>query len=90
LFLLSVAVLGLSPKWYKDPAYRSRVVREPRAVLREFGTELPDDVEVRVGDSSAEVRYMVLPECPGGSEALNTEELTGLITRDSMIGVTRL
>ncbi len=84
------AVLGLPPKWYKDPAYRSRVVREPRAVLREFGTELPQGTEVRVWDSSAEVRYMVLPERPPGTEALDRDALAALVTRDSMIGVTRL
>ncbi len=84
------AVLGLPPKWYKDPAYRSRVVREPRAVLKEFGTELADDVEVRVWDSSAEVRYLVLPERPQGTEDLDAGDLAELVTRDSMIGVTRL
>lgn len=84
------AVLGLPPKWYKDPAYRSRVVREPRAVLAEFGTELPDDVRVRVWDSSAEVRYMVLPQMPEGWRGLAAEALAAKVTRDSMIGVTRL
>jgi nitrile hydratase len=84
------AVLGLPPKWYKDPAYRSRVVREPRAVLREFGTDVEPDKEVRVWDSSAEVRYMVLPERPPGTEGLDQEELAALVTRDSMIGVQRL
>ena len=81
------AVLGLPPKWYKDPAYRSRVVREPRAVLTDFGTHLPDGQEVRVWDSSAEVRYMVLPVQPKGWEALSEDELVNKITRDSMIGV---
>ncbi len=81
------AVLGLPPKWYKDPAYRSRVVREPRAVLAEFGTELPDEMQVRVWDSSAEVRYMVLPAMPAAWAALPSEELAPKITRDSMIGV---
>ena len=80
-------VLGLPPAWYKDPAYRSRVVREPRAVLREFGLELPEEKEVRVWDSSAEIRYLVLPERPPGSEALGEEELAGSVTRDAMIGV---
>ena len=82
-------VLGLPPRWYKDPAYRSRIVIEPRAVLAEFGLELPDDVEVRVWDSSAEIRYLVVPERPEGSEGLTDEELAGLVTRDSMIGVTK-
>ncbi|MDB9756358.1 nitrile hydratase subunit alpha [Pseudomonadales bacterium] len=81
------AVLGLPPKWYKDPAYRSRVVREPRAVLTDFGTHLPAEQEVRVWDSSAEVRYMVLPAQPKGWEALSEDELVNKITRDSMIGV---
>ena len=82
--------LGLPPKWYKAPAYRSRAVREPRVLLAEMGTELPDDIEIRVWDSSAEVRYLVLPERPAGSDALSEEELTALVTRDSMIGVQRL
>jgi nitrile hydratase len=81
------AVLGLPPKWYKDPAYRSRVVREPGAVLTDFGTHLPAEQEVRVWDSSAEVRYMVLPVQPKGWEALSEDELVNKITRDSMIGV---
>ena len=81
------AVLGLPPKWYKDPAYRSRVVREPRAVLTHFGTYLPADQEVRVWDSSAEVRYMVLPVQPKSWERLSEDELVNKITRDSMIGV---
>jgi nitrile hydratase len=82
-------VLGLPPSWYKSAAYRSRVVREPRAVLREMGLELPADVEVRVWDSSAEVRYMVLPERPAGTEGLGEEELARLVTRDAMIGTAR-
>jgi nitrile hydratase len=82
-------VLGLPPSWYKDPAYRSRVVREPRAVLAELGLTLDDRVEIRVWDSSAEVRYLVLPERPAGSESLGEEALTALITRDAMIGVAR-
>ena len=81
------AVLGLPPKWYKDPAYRSRVVREPRAVLTDFGTHLPAEQEVRVWDSSAEVRYMVLPVQPKGWDAFSEDELVNKITRDSMIGV---
>jgi nitrile hydratase subunit alpha len=80
-------VLGLPPSWYKDPSYRSRIVREPRAVLAEFGLELGDDVEVRVVDSSSEVRYMVLPMRPAGADALSEEELAALVTRDAMVGV---
>ena len=83
------AVLGLPPTWYKSFAYRSRAVIEPRAVLREFGLELDDNVEVRVWDSSAEVRYLVVPERPVGTEGLGEEQLAGLVTRDSMIGVAR-
>lgn len=79
-------VLGLPPAWYKSPEYRSRSVREPRAVLAEFGVELPPETEVRVWDSSAEVRYLVLPMRPLGSEGLSEEQLAGLVTRDSMIG----
>jgi nitrile hydratase len=82
--------LGLPPKWYKAPAYRSRAVREPRILLAEMGTSLPDDVEIRVWDSSAEVRYLVLPERPAGTEGLSEEELAARVTRDSMIGVERL
>jgi nitrile hydratase len=84
------ATLGLPPVWYKAPAYRSRAVREPRALLAEMGTVIPEDVEVRVWDSSAEVRYLVLPERPAGTEALSEPELAALVTRDSMIGVERL
>ena len=83
-------VLGLPPKWYKAPAYRSRAVREPRALLAEMGTTVPDDVEIHVWDSSAEVRYLVLPQRPDGTDGLNEEELAGVVTRDSMIGVERL
>ena len=79
-------VLGLPPTWYKSPAYRSRVVAEPRAVLEEFGLEIGPDVELRVWDSSAEVRYMVLPERPPGTEGMTEEELAGLVPRDAMIG----
>ncbi len=81
------AVLGLPPKWYKDPAYRSRSVREPRAVLEEFGVTLPTDKAIRVWDSSAEVRYMVLPEQPSGTQDLSEAELAEMVSRDSMIGV---
>lgn len=83
-------VLGLPPTWYKSYAYRSRVVREPRAVLAEFGLELPDEVEVRVWDSNSEVRYMVLPEQPPQTEHLGAEELAKLVTRDAMIGVAKV
>ena len=81
-------VLGLPPNWYKEPAYRSRIIKEPRKVLREdFGYELSDSVEVRVWDSSSEMRYWVLPVRPAGTDALSDAELAGLVTRDSMIGV---
>ncbi len=83
-------VLGLPPSWYKDTAYRSRVVREPRAVLAEWGTDLAPDVDVQVHDSSSEVRYFVLPERPAGTEHLTEEELAALVTRDAMVGVTRV
>ena len=81
------AVLGLPPKWYKDPAYRSRIVREPRRVLQEFGVTLAADTEIRVWDSSAEVRYLVLPIRPAGTQHLSEAELAGFVTRDAMIGV---
>lgn len=80
-------VLGLPPTWYKSPPYRSRVVMEPRKVLEEFGLSLDESIEVRVWDSSAELRYMVLPERPAGTEGMPEEELVQLVTRDSMIGV---
>ncbi len=83
-------VLGLPPAWYKSAAYRSRVVIDPRAVLEEFGLELDDDVELRVWDSSAEIRYLVLPERPAGTEGLSEEKLAELVIRDSMIGVARV
>jgi nitrile hydratase len=83
-------VLGLPPAWYKDPPYWARMVREPRTLLAEMGCQLPDDVEIRVWDSSAEVRYLVLPERPAGTESMTEAELAGLVTRDSMIGVARL
>ena len=82
-------VLGLPPRWYKSPAYRARVVREPRAVLAEFGTTVPDDVELRVWDSSAELRYLVLPLRPPGTDGLGEDDLAALVTRDHMIGVVR-
>jgi len=80
-------VLGLPPSWYKDPAYRSRVVREPRAVLSEMGLDLADDVEIRVWDSSSEVRFLVLPQRPAGTESLSEVQLAQLVTRDAMVGV---
>jgi nitrile hydratase len=84
------SVLGLPPTWYKSAPYRSRVVREPRRVLAEMGCDVPDDVEIRVWDSSAEVRYLVLPQRPAGTESLSEGELAELVSRDSMIGVARL
>ena len=84
------AVLGLPPNWYKSAAYRSRVVIEPRAVLREFGLDLPDSVEVRVWDSTAEVRYLVLPERPAGTENMSEDQLAALVTRDAMVGTARV
>ena len=80
------SVLGLPPSWYKSHAYRSRVVMEPRTVLREFGVELSDDIEVRVWDSTAEVRYLVVPQRPAGTEGLDEADLAALVTRDSMVG----
>jgi nitrile hydratase len=79
-------VLGLPPVWYKSFAYRSRAVKEPRAVLAEFGVTLPNDTEIRIWDSTAEVRYMVLPERPRGTEGWTEEQLAALVTRDSMVG----
>src|SRR3989441_5530314 len=83
-------VLGLPPSWYKSYAYRSRVVREPRLVLREFGLELPESVEIRVWDSNSDIRYMVLPERPSGTEHLSEADLVPLVTRDAMIGVAQV
>jgi len=83
-------VLGLPPVWYKSPPYRSRVVIDPRGVLQEFGTELPGEVEIRVWDSTAELRYLVVPERPAGTEALDEDALAALVTRDGMIGTARL
>lgn len=83
-------VLGLPPVWYKSAPYRSRAVIDPRGVLREFGLELPEDTEIRVWDSTAEIRYLVLPERPAGTDHLDEEQLAGLVTRDAMIGVARL
>ena len=83
-------VLGLPPTWYKSAPYRSRAVIDPRGVLREFGTELTEDVEVRVWDSTADLRYLVLPERPSGTENLSEQELAALVTRDSMVGVQKV
>jgi nitrile hydratase len=80
-------LLGLPPDWYKSRSYRSRTVREPRAVLREFGLELPDDVTVRVHDSTADMRYLVLPARPAGTHGWSEERLASIVTRDCMIGV---
>jgi nitrile hydratase len=80
------AVMGLPPAWYKAPQYRSRVVFEPRAVLSEFDTTLPDDIEIRVWDSTAEIRYIVIPQRPAGTDGFTVDQLTELISRDSMIG----
>ena len=83
-------LLGLPPDWYKSRAYRSRAVREPRAVLAEFGTPIPDEVEVRVHDSTADMRYLVLPERPSGTEGWDEARLAALVSRDSMIGVAQV
>jgi nitrile hydratase len=83
-------IIGLPPDWYKDLQYRSRVVRESRTVLREMGLDLPADVEIRVWDTTADTRYMVLPERPAGTEGWSEEKLAAIVTRDSMIGVARL
>jgi len=84
------SVLGLPPVWYKSAPYRSRAVIDPRGVLREFGLNLPQDVEVRVWDSTAELRYLVLPERPAGSDNLTEDELAALVTRDAMVGVAKV
>ena len=83
-------LLGLPPAWYKSHAYRARAVREPRAVLREFGLDLADEVEVRVWDSTAEVRYLVLPERPEGAEGLDEERLAALVSAEAMVGTARV
>jgi len=83
-------VLGLPPVWYKSAPYRSRAVIDPRGVLREFGLELAENVEVRVWDSTAELRYLILPERPAGTDKLSEEELAALVTRDSMVGVAKV
>jgi nitrile hydratase len=82
-------ILGLPPDWYKQKPYRARAVKEPRALLAEFGTVIPDDVEIRVNDSTAMLRYMVLPQRPEGTENFTDEQLASLVTRDAMIGVVR-
>ena len=84
------SVLGLPPTWYKDSGYRARAVIDPRGVLKEFGLALDDDVEVRVWDSTAEIRYLVIPERPPGTESLSLEDLARLVTRDSMVGAEKL
>jgi nitrile hydratase len=84
------ATLGLPPVWYKSAPYRARAARDPRGVLREFGTEINEDIEVRVWDSNAELRYMVLPERPAGTDGLDEAALAELVTRDSMIGVAKV
>jgi len=83
-------VLGLPPVWYKSAPYRSRAVIDPRGILREFGMQLPDEVEVRVWDSTAELRYLVLPERPAGTETMTEEQLAALVTRDAMVGVAKV
>jgi nitrile hydratase len=83
-------VLGLPPVWYKSAPYRSRAVIDPRGILREFGTRLAEDVDVRVWDSTAELRYIVLPERPAGTESLTEEQLAALVTRDAMVGVAKV
>src|ERR1700694_2512502 len=83
-------VLGLPPNWYKSPPYRSRMVREPRVLLAEMGCTVPEEREIRVWDSPAEIRYLVLPMRPEGSEGLSEDELAGRVTRDAMIGVAQL
>ena len=83
-------VLGLPPVWYKSGPYRSRAVIDPRGVLKEFGTTVPEDVEIRIWDSTAELRYLVLPERPLGTEGMTEDQLAALVTRDAMIGVARV
>ena len=84
------SVLGLPPAWYKSAPYRSRAVIDPRGVLREFGLEIAEDVEVRVWDSTAELRYLVLPERPAGTEKMTEDQLASLVTRDAMVGVAKV
>ena len=82
-------VLGVPPSWYKSPEYRARVVVEPRAVLREFGLDVPEDVEIRVFDTSADIRYFVVPERPAGTEGYSEDQLAAIVTRDTMVGVAK-
>ena len=84
------SLLGLPPAWYKDTAYRAQAVIDPRGVLKKFGLEIGEDVEVRVWDSTAEVRYLVIPERPSGTDGYSEEQLAALVTRDSMIGAEKL
>jgi nitrile hydratase len=84
------SLLGLPPAWYKDTAYRARAVVDPRGVLREFGLDLEDDIEVRIWDSTAETRYLVIPERPAGTDGMSVDELAVLVTRDSMVGAERV
>ena len=84
------SILGIAPAWYKASAYRSRAVRDPRGVLAEFGVQISDDIEVRVWDSTAELRYLVLPQRPTGTKALGEDDLASLVTRNSMIGTDRI
>ena len=84
------AILGLSPAWYKSSVYRARAVRDPRSLLSEFGTTIPNDKRIAVHDSTADLRYIVIPERPVGTESLSSDELRKLVTRDSMIGVSVL
>ena len=83
-------ILGMPPTWYKSFAYRSRIVRDPRGVLREFGLEIGEDVEIRVWDSTAQVRYLVLPERPAGTDGMSADALAGLVTRNAMIGTEKV
>jgi len=83
------SILGVAPAWYKAAAYRSRAVRDPRGVLAEFGVAIDDDIEVRVWDSTAELRYLVLPQCPSGAQGKSEEDLAAMVTRNSMIGTDR-
>jgi len=80
-------LLGLPPSWYKDPAYRARIVKEPRTVLHEMGLDVPEEKQITVWDSSSEVRFFVLPQRPDGTESMSEEDLAGLVTRDAMVGV---
>ena len=83
-------ILGLPPTWYKSAGYRSRVVIDPRGVLKGFGLDLPDDIEIRVWDSNSDMRYLVVPERPAGTEGWSEERLASIVTRDSMVGVSKV